>query len=344
MCVGCNNSQSSDLECSNCGLTITDNAKFCSNCGESITNKHEENNNDSKQCSHTWQEATCIALKTCTICQATEGTYGEHNWQDATCTTPKTCSVCNITKGDAVHKWNNATCTTPKTCSVCSITEGDIVHKWTNATCSVPKTCSVCKKTEGSALGHTGGEKCSRCGQVDKKVIIENAKNAVFIYGIDLNVNSAGGVNTYITWKNTSQKEIKYIVFSVQYYNRVKDVLKDDIDDSTTKRLQQTGPIPYGKGCYDVFVRDLDTATCSYFVVDRDTYDVDAENGWEGTYWKAPFYNSSTTYIKLTKIEIEYMDGTYYTISDPEAIAAVVGTGEHIYRVLANDTSDDYLR
>ena len=296
-------------------------------------------------CKHEWTEADCATPKTCSLCKVTEGEAKGHIWTDATCTTPKTCSICKVTEGTyGEHNWQDATCSTPKTCFVCNKAEGDVVHKWTNATCTAPKTCSICKKTEGVALGHTGGEKCSRCGHIDKSVIIENAKNAVFVYGIDLNVNSAGGVNTYITWKNTSQKEIKYIVFSVQYYNRVKDVLKDDIDDSTTKRLKQTGPIPYGKGCYDVFVRDLDTATCSYFVVDRNTYDIDTENGWEGTYWKAPFYNSSTKYIKLTKIEIEYMDGTYYTISDPEAIAAIVGTGEHIHRVLANDTIDDYLR
>ena len=49
MCVGCNNSQPSNLECSNCGLAITDNAKFCSNCGEPITNNPEENNNENSK-------------------------------------------------------------------------------------------------------------------------------------------------------------------------------------------------------------------------------------------------------------------------------------------------------
>ena len=294
MCVGCNNSQSSNLECSNCGLAITDNAKFCSNCGEPITNNPEENNNENKQCSHKWQEATCIALKTCTICKATEGTYAGHSWIEATCTTPQ--------------------------------------------------TCSVCKATEGSELGHTNSEYCSRCEYVNKSMAIENAKKAIYVYGIDLDMDSAGGVDTYITWKNVSQKEIKYIHFYVQYYNRVKDVIKDDIDDSTTVILTATGPFPYGKGNYDVYSYSSDGSAESLYFTIPSGYKNDEKNGWADRYWEAPFYNTTAVYIKIVEVEIEYMDGTYYTISDVDAIAAVVGSGEHPNSWSTDDTGDDYLR
>lgn len=45
---------------------------------------------------------------------------------DATCETVKTCSVCNKTEGEALgHKWEDATTEAPKTCSVCEKTEGE---------------------------------------------------------------------------------------------------------------------------------------------------------------------------------------------------------------------------
>ena len=309
-------------KCNSCGENISMDAKFCSNCGEQIDIGKEDSTQKEPEtgCSHIWDDATCSAPKTCQKCGLTEGTFGDHNWKNATCTTPKTCLICNTAEGTVAHKWDDATCAKPKTCSECRITEGD-------------------------ALGHTGEEECSRCGYIDKSVAIQNAKNTVHVYGIDLDMDSAGGVDTYITWENVSQKEIKYIVFSVQYYNRVKDILKDEIDDSTTVRLKQTGPIPHGKGCYDVIaISGGYGARSYYFTVSYEEYDIDKENGWANTYWEAPFYNTTAKYAKLTKIEIEYMDGTYYTISDPEAIASVVGNGEHPNAYSTDDTGDDYLR
>ena len=38
---------------------------------------------------HSWKDATCTTLKTCTVCQATEGEMLPHNWEDATCITAK---------------------------------------------------------------------------------------------------------------------------------------------------------------------------------------------------------------------------------------------------------------
>lgn len=216
-------------------------------------------------------------------------------------------------------------------------------HSFGKADCTTPATCS-CGETQGEPLGHTSGEKCSRCGRIDASIAIQNAKNTLFIYGIDLEINSVGGVDTYITWKNLDSKEIKYIVFSVQYYNRVKDVLKNAIDNSTTTKLKQTGPIPYGKGNYEVYAHSnlYDTAESLYFTVEG--YKHDKENGWADIYWEAPFYNTTTKYAKLVEIEIEYMDGTYYTISDTNALNAIVGDGKHPNAWSTDDLGDDYLR
>ena len=76
---------------------------------------------------HVWAEATCIVLKTCTVCGATEGDFAGHDFAEATCTTPKTCKVCQATEGDVLpHAYNDATCHEPKTCPDCGATEGDV--------------------------------------------------------------------------------------------------------------------------------------------------------------------------------------------------------------------------
>ncbi len=127
-------------------------------------------------CEHEWQEASCSAPKTCSLCNQTEGEALPHTWQDATCAAPKTCSVCGTTEGEALpHTWQNATCTTVKTCTVCQATEGEpLGHTWKDATCTTVKTCTVCQVTEGEPLGHTWKnatctvpKTCSACGTVE---------------------------------------------------------------------------------------------------------------------------------------------------------------------------------
>lgn len=109
-----------------------------------------------------------------------------HSWQDATCTAPKTCSVCGATEGEALgHKWSDATCTAPKTCSTCKTTEGEALgHDWDDATCTAPKTCA-CGATEGEALGHNYIDgKCNRdnCDAVVQGLVI-NAENKTATFG-----------------------------------------------------------------------------------------------------------------------------------------------------------------
>ena len=52
------------------------------------------------ECQHQWNDATCKAPKTCSLCGETEGEVGDHSWEDATCKAPKTCSVCDATEGE----------------------------------------------------------------------------------------------------------------------------------------------------------------------------------------------------------------------------------------------------
>lgn len=78
----------------------------------------------------------------------------EHLWEEATCLAPRTCSECGLTEGEvADHKWVNATCEKAKYCEVCGKTEGEpLDHEWINATYTEPKTCSLCGLTEGEPL------------------------------------------------------------------------------------------------------------------------------------------------------------------------------------------------
>lgn len=63
-------------------------------------------------CSHSWNNATCIAPKTCALCGVTDGAALGHSWKSATCTDAKTCKVCGTKEGAAAgHKYSSGKCT-----------------------------------------------------------------------------------------------------------------------------------------------------------------------------------------------------------------------------------------
>jgi len=119
-----------------------------------------------------------------------------HTWEDATCTAPKTCSVCKATEGEALpHTWEEATCKAPKTCSVCKKTEGGIGdHKWEEATTQAPKTCSVCKQTSGSKL-----DTDPRFNTASTKVLQGVWVCDVFVSDAMLGLEDFGGVQGRLT-------------------------------------------------------------------------------------------------------------------------------------------------
>ena len=54
------------------------------------------------ECSHEWNEATCLEPRTCSKCGAKEGSALGHDWKAATTEAPKTCSRCGLTEGEAL--------------------------------------------------------------------------------------------------------------------------------------------------------------------------------------------------------------------------------------------------
>lgn len=91
--------------------------------------------------------------------------------------------------------------------------------------------------------------------------------------------NSAGKVDISINFINNSEKIIKYVDFSVVPYNAVGDAVKDHGKYDSEKSFRATGPFERGQGLKS------------------------------GLYWDG-WYNSTIVSLKLTKIEIEYMDGS----------------------------------
>ena len=87
----------------------------------------------------------------------------EHRWNDATCTAPKTCSVCKITEGSALgHKYETAWSKDADKhwhkCSVCDIRNSEEKHNFNDWTIATPATekeeglkrrvCKVCEYSE----------------------------------------------------------------------------------------------------------------------------------------------------------------------------------------------------
>lgn len=98
--------------------------------------------------------------------------------------------------------------------------------------------------------------------------------------------DSAGGVDLYITYANMSDsKVIKYARFTCVPYNNVNDPVTCQIRRNSSFTAQDEGPYRKGEG-------------------NLSTY-------W---YWQNAWYNSTIKYVKLTNIEIEYTDGTKYSI------------------------------
>ena len=98
--------------------------------------------------------------------------------------------------------------------------------------------------------------------------------------------NSASGVDAYFYYKNVSDKTIKYLVWIGYPMNAVGDRVDCEIRGYADYRGKDTGPIKPGKS--------------------------------SGGCWSCAWYNWTAKKLILTGIEIEYMDGTTFTIYEDE--------------------------
>jgi len=125
------------------------------------------------------------------------------------------------------------------------------------------------------------------CKEKIISVIVSKARNKgqnLVIRNIKIEeINSANGVDFSIEWLNANAKKvIKYIYFFVIPYNRVGDIQTCEITGRSTFIGKVTGPI-------------------------------DSESAFNQSYWSTAWYNNTISCIKLTKVKVEYTDGSNYT-------------------------------
>jgi hypothetical protein len=171
-------------------------------------------------------------------------------------------------------------------------------HDWNKADCVTASTCKNCSKTDGEALGHTLEYGiCTTCEEsfstqedVQRIIKIVNAG----IYRID----SAGGVSIDIGWENTSDKTVRYANFTVTAYNAVGDPVRCEIRQKYDFVLQHTGPYQPGEK--------------SYSINDRGLYD-SSDYVWDNV-----LYNDNAKTIVISKIKLEYTDGTVIILNEKD--------------------------
>lgn len=101
-------------------------------------------------------------------------------------------------------------------------------------------------------------------------------------YGFQSGPNSAGGVDVSGSFVNNSSKTIKYITIRFTPYNAVGDVVKCSVRNVSDFGLEMTGPY--------------------------------APNSTKPFYGENMWYNYAITSVKVTRADIQYMDGTMETI------------------------------
>lgn len=105
------------------------------------------------------------------------------------------------------------------------------------------------------------------------------SKPAIEITNVKWDINYVGGVDTYVYFKNISNKEIAYVNFEMQYFDRMGNVAQCEISDTSIVNLLYTGPLSAGASA-------------------------------KNNYWDAVVYNSTVDAIRPNSATIEFTDGT----------------------------------
>lgn len=165
------------------------------------------------------------------------------------------------------------------------------------------------------------------------------------IYSTAVGLDSVGGAKPRIAILNNSGKTIKYIYFTVTPYNAVGDAVSSQIGNKRTTTLSITGPIAPltyenvlqnysnyeyfdGKTTHGMIEKDEEGLYWREFPSSIDwtieeyekKYRIPA-NGYinfiDWYYWDPIWYNNTIRKIVISKVVIEYMDGTKETINNP---------------------------
>lgn len=177
----------------------------------------------------------------------------------------------------------------------------------------------------------------------------QEVQSAIRILNIGIyRIDSVGGVEPQVCWRNESQKAIKYIHFYLEPYNAVSDKVYCQISGQSITDCTSTGPfeespksqidalkkINIGQDKYYIYDNDGNrwssvhhsinedklTYTCWYDILQN--HEITEENSKLISYfdvWDPIWYNNSVKSIKLCGIKIEYMDGTNMNINSTSA-------------------------
>lgn len=182
------------------------------------------------------------------------------------------------------------------------------------------------------------------------KSMEERIKDNIRIGGVVVDdINSADGVSIQILWRNESDKDIKYLRFSVTPYNAVGDKVSSSIGGRSTISCKITGPLPPSASLVNTRLLENEfyylspansweyvsiyNGTYSYSYYDYTSYTSDGYsdfwkekyitksdmiNAFQGSKFDCVWYNNTITEIKINKVDIEYMDGTSFTVTEDE--------------------------
>jgi len=114
-------------------------------------------------------------------------------------------------------------------------------------------------------------------------VRIQVTKPSLDITNVNFDINSAGGVDVNISFRNTSPKTIKYITFTTRFKNAVGDDVYCEIRSTSSMNLEYTGPLYSGGSDY--------------------------------ASWDAVIYNWNCDRIYFDEINVEFMDGTTHSMT-----------------------------
>lgn len=123
-------------------------------------------------------------------------------------------------------------------------------------------------------------------------------------------INSMGGVGFSIFFLNKSDKDYKYVFFTVEPYNRVGDVVASSIGGKSKVKAELVGPID------------------NFYNKNVASYD-------------AVWYNSTIDCMKILNIEIIYMDGTTENVTG-SALANILNLTDDINN--SRNTKNMYSR
>lgn len=125
-----------------------------------------------------------------------------------------------------------------------------------------------------------------RTEESNKTITLTLNKISVLISSLDFDINRVGGVDTSISFKNYSDKTIKYITFNVSYFDTVGEKAYCSIKHKNNMNLKYTGPLNAGE-----------SYTC---------------------YWDAAIYNNTVGAVMPEYIDVEFTDGTKQRINCDE--------------------------